>query len=136
RLRRLYISGPPGRSVRGVAFERAAQAVRPAAPAAELRARYRDHLDALLAQAGVGVHVAVVGDHYAGLEREHVVALVVLLALGAEGIAAGLDHPDVVERQRLLHGVDHAPAVGLHDGLVGLIAGADRPHLGAVDHVG
>ena len=42
----------------------------------------RDDLDARLAQQRVGVGVAVVGEHDAGLDRDRVVAAVPLLALG------------------------------------------------------
>ena len=49
------------------------------------------HLDAGLAQRGVGAGVALVADDDAGLERDDVVAVVPLLALGLEGVTAGLD---------------------------------------------
>jgi hypothetical protein len=61
-------------------------------PAPELRAGDGDDLDALLAELGVGVDVAVVGHHHARLQRHDVVAVVPLLALLLEGVAAGGDH--------------------------------------------
>ena len=69
-----------------------------------------DHLDTRLAQAGVGVDVAVVGDDDAWLEAQQVVAVVPLLALALERVAAGGDDPHVVDAERVLEGVDHAAA--------------------------
>jgi hypothetical protein len=46
-----------------IADDRAGHAMPAAAAAAKLRARDRDDLDALLAQQGIGVHVAVVGEY-------------------------------------------------------------------------
>ena len=63
--------------------------MRAAAAAAELEALDRDDLDARLAQRGVGAGVALVGDDDAGLEGDDVVAVVPLLALGLEVVAAG-----------------------------------------------
>jgi hypothetical protein len=62
-----------------------------AAAAAELGAGDRDDLDPLAAQAGVGVDVALVADDHAGRDREDVVAVVPLLALGLVDVAAGLE---------------------------------------------
>ena len=44
---------------------------------------------------GVGGDVALVGDDDAGRECEHVVAVVPLLALGLEAVAAGLEEPQL-----------------------------------------
>ena len=55
-----------------------------AAAPAEFGAADRDDLDPGLSQKRVGVDVAVVGDDHAGLERDDVVAVVPLLALGLE----------------------------------------------------
>ena len=71
-----------------------------AAAAAEFGAAHGDHLDPGLAQQRVGVGVAVVGDHHAGLERHDVVAVVPLLALGLPGVAAGLDDPQFAQAER------------------------------------
>ena len=72
-----------------------------AAAAAEFRARDRDDLDAGLAQKRVGVGVAVVGDHDAGLQGDDIVAVVPLLALCLLAVAAGLDDAQLLQAQRL-----------------------------------
>src|SRR5581483_2307031 len=74
----------------------AAHATGPAAPAPELAARDGDDLDPVPAQLRVGVDVALVGDDDAGRDSEHVVAVVPLLALGLELVAAGGQHADVL----------------------------------------
>src|SRR5579864_6456841 len=104
RLRRLYMRVLERR----VALDGAAHAVRSPPAAAELGSGDRDHLNARLAQAGVGVDVAVIGDDDAGLEAQEVVAVIPLLPLGTERVTAGRDHPDLVHAQRLLQGVDDA----------------------------
>src|SRR5271165_6114835 len=76
------------RLVGGVSQQRAAHAVRAAPSASELGSRDGDDLDPLLTQARVGVDVAVVGDHHPRLEAEEVVAVVPLLALALERVAA------------------------------------------------
>src|SRR5437763_16588013 len=53
-----------------------------ATAAAELGSAHRDDFDAGLAQQCVCVGVAVIGHNYAGLERDDVVAVIPLLALG------------------------------------------------------
>ena len=93
-------------SVGRIAQDRAGHAVAAAAAAAELLAADGDDLDAGLAQQRVGVGVAVVADDHARLERDDVVAVVPLLALGVEGVAAGADDQQVVEPQRLLVDVE------------------------------
>ena len=72
-----------------------------AAAAAEFVTGDRDDLDAGLAQQGVGVGVALVGDDHAGLQSDHVVAVVPLLALGLVGIAAGVHAAQLLEAERL-----------------------------------
>ena len=72
-----------------------------APPPPQLGAGDGDDLDALLAELGVGAHVAVVGHHHARLQRHHVVAVVPLLALLLEGVAAGGDHAQLLEAERL-----------------------------------
>ena len=72
---------------------RAGHAVGAAAAPAELEALDGDDLDAGLAQRGVGAGVALVGDDDAGLEGDDVVAVVPLLALGLELVAAGRRSP-------------------------------------------
>src|SRR5687767_3668314 len=89
-------------SVGWVAEDRAGHAVPAAAAAAEFLAADGDDLDARLAEQRVGVGVAVVPDDHARLERNDVVAVVPLLALGVEGVAAGADDEKIVQPQRLL----------------------------------
>ena len=72
-------------------LDRAGHAARAAAAAAELGAGDRDDLDALAPEPRVRVDVALVGDDDAGRDREDVVAVVPLLALGLVLVAAGLE---------------------------------------------
>ena len=60
------------------------------------------HLDAGLRELGVGGLVALVGDDDAGLERDDVVAVVPLVALGLELVAAGRDEREVLDPERVL----------------------------------
>jgi hypothetical protein len=70
-------------------------------------------------EAGVGVDVAFVGHHHAGGEGEDVVAVVPLLALGLEAVAAGGEEAQGVDLQGrrdrgeelVLAGHPHAVAV-------------------------
>ena len=110
--------------------------MRAAAPATELEALDRDHLDPLLAQAGVRVDVALVGDHHPGLQADDVVAVVPLLAGGLERVAAGGDHAQRVDLERRLDRLHHPAVERLGHRDLGVVAGADRPHAGAVDDVG
>ena len=82
-----------------------------ATPAAELGAGDGDDLDALLAELGVGVGVAFVGDDDARLEGEQVVAVVPLLALGLELVATGGDHTELADPEVLGDRVDEAGAL-------------------------
>ena len=77
-----------------------------AAAAAELGADDGDDLDAFLAQQRVGVGVAVVGEDHAGRGADEVGAAVPLRALAHVVGAAGLDHAQLLEAQRLAHGLD------------------------------
>src|SRR4051812_27210834 len=119
----------------GVALERTRHAVAAAAALAELEAFDRDDLDALLAQGGVAAGVALVGHDDAGLEGHHVVAVIPLLALGLEGVAAGLDHAHLVDVERRAHGVDEGAVELLDHKVLGGIAGPDRPGPRAPHHV-
>ena len=76
----------------------------PPRPPAELAGRDGDHLDPRLAEQGVGVGVAVVTDDDARLERDHVVAVVPLLAHHAEPVATGVDHAEGEAEGRLQRG--------------------------------
>ena len=77
-----------------------------AAPAAEFRADDRDDLDAVLAQQGVGVRVAVVGVDNARRGADEVGAAVPLRALALVVAAAGFDHAQLLQAQRLGHDLD------------------------------
>ena len=101
--------------------------MRAAAAAAELEPLDRDDLDARLAQRGVGARVALVGDDDAGLERDDVVAVVPLLALGLERVAAGLDHAHLADAERLAHQLGQRALLLLDDEIVGGVTGPDRP---------
>ena len=74
-----------------VAGDRTGHAVAAAAAAAELLAGDGEHLDAGLRELRVRRLVALVGDDDARLERDDVVAVVPLRALGLELVAAGRD---------------------------------------------
>src|SRR6186997_1361745 len=67
-------------------------AVPAAAALAELEARDLDHLHPGLAHLRDRERVAFVGDHHAGLQRYHVVAVVPRLPLLLVGVAAGGNH--------------------------------------------
>src|SRR4051812_29994426 len=75
----------------GVAYDWAGHAVAAAAAAAELVAGDGAHLDAGLLHLPDCRLVALVADDDAGGERDHVVAVVPLLALGLELVATGGD---------------------------------------------
>src|SRR5215472_3725753 len=60
---------------------RAGHTVAATAPLSEFRSLNRDHLDASFAELGIGVVVAIVGYDHTGLQRDHVVAILPLLAL-------------------------------------------------------
>src|SRR6056297_3928398 len=88
----------------------AAHAASAAAPAPKLCARRLQHLDAFGTQRGVGVVVAVVADDQAGPDRQHVVAVVPLLARLLERVlAAGGHHRQRLETHRLGQHVEERP---------------------------
>ena len=89
-----------------VAQDRAGHAARAAASPAELGPGDGDDLDALLAERGVGVDVALVGDDDAGREGQDVVAVVPLLALGLEAVAAGRHDAQRGDAERLARGLE------------------------------
>jgi len=64
----------------GVALDRAAHTAGAASAASELAARHGDHLDAVVLQVGIGGDVPFIGHDHARLDREHVAAVVPLLA--------------------------------------------------------
>src|SRR5690348_11564792 len=97
------VIGLPFVSERGVALERARHAAATAAPAPEFEAFDRDHFDAGLTQRRVRAGVAFVSDDGAGLERDDVVAVVPLLALRLERVAAGRDDAHLLHPERLAH---------------------------------
>src|SRR6478735_11996057 len=88
-----FMPGPAGVARRSdvVAGDRAGHAPRPTTARAELGTGDRDHLDAGLLEAGVGLDVALVGDCHAGCDGERVVAVVPLLALGGDRVEPGVD---------------------------------------------
>ena len=96
-----------------VAGDRAGHAPRPAAAGAELGAGDRDDLDAGLLEPGVGLDVALVGDRHARRDREGVVAVVPLLALGGDRVEAGVDLVQGVDLHRL--GGGHQERLGVRD---------------------
>src|SRR4051794_39742474 len=81
----------------GVADDRTGHAVAAAPPAAELLARDRKDLDAGLGEARVRRLVPLVADDDAGGHGNDVVAVVPLLALGLEGVAAGRHELELVK---------------------------------------
>src|SRR5271165_4283005 len=93
-----------------------------AAAAAELGSAHGNDLDAGLAKQGVGVGIAVVVNDHAGLERDDIVAVVPLLTFGLPGIAAGLDHDQRLQAQRLLHHLEERLLVLTHVDVAGIVA--------------
>src|SRR4030095_8620798 len=96
-------------SVGGIAQNRARHAMPSAAAAAgpEPRAANRDHFHASLAQQRVRVDVAVVSDDDAGFQRDDIVAVVPLLALGLVDVAPRADGPELLQSQGILHDLQH-----------------------------
>ena len=93
----------------------------PPRPVPQLGARDRQHLDPLGRQAGVRLGVALVRDDDARRERERVVAVVPLLALGGHRVQAGVDDPQLRD---------------LHRGGGGAQERLRARHTGLGDHVG
>src|SRR5690242_7466769 len=104
------------------------------AAAAEFRASYRDHLHARLSEQCVGVGVAVVGNDDAGLQRDHVVAVVPLFPFCLKGVATGRDGPKAAEPKRFLHDCEERLfiAPNLEMALVVERVDAEAPYL--IDH--
>src|SRR3954452_13995205 len=95
-----------GSLLSGVATDWTGHAMASAAPLAELLAGDRVHLDAGLLELEVRRLVALVGDDDAGREGDDVVAVVPLVALGLELVAAGRDELQVGEPECALDLVD------------------------------
>src|SRR5664280_1733431 len=91
----------PGAFVVRVPIDRAGHASRAAPAAAEFATGDAHDLDSGLLQPGVGLHVALVRDGQARPDREGVVAVVPLLALGGHGVQPGVDHPEPVDLHRV-----------------------------------
>src|SRR5580700_11890658 len=94
-----------------IALDRAGHAPGAAAPAAEFAAGHLDHLDAMLAQHGVGGVVAVIAEDDAGGDRQVVGPVVPLLPLGGPDVLVGDQHCDRVHADRLSESVPQAAIV-------------------------
>lgn len=92
-------------SLNSVAFQWAAHAARAAATASQFVARDRQHGDPRFVVFLVGPDVALIADHHARADGEHVVGVVPLLALGFKGVAAGGDQAYLINTERFLDGV-------------------------------
>ena len=92
-----------------VADDRAGHAVAPAASAPELLAGDGEHLHPRLGELAVGGLVALVADHDAGFESDDV-AVVTLVALGLEFVAARRAISRVCDAERVLELVEERPA--------------------------
>src|SRR5215467_1310921 len=92
-----------------VADDRTGHAMAAAAAAAELLAGDRVDLDSGLRQLLVRRLVALVGDDHAGRERDDVVAVVPLVALGLELVPAGRHELQLAQPERVLHLLDEGP---------------------------
>src|SRR5207253_283703 len=84
-------------------------AVAAAASATELLARDRADLDPGLGELRVRGLVALVRDDDAGRERDDVVAVVPLVALGLELVAAGRDDAQLLDAERVRDLVEERP---------------------------
>src|SRR5690242_1973270 len=128
RFFRLYaIEMLPCGSEGRVSFQRTGHAVAAAAALAEFEPTDGDHLDPRLAQGGVRTGVALVGDDDPGFERDDVVPVVPLLALGLEGVPAGLDDAHLGHAQGPGHVLGQPAVLFLGDQVVGRRTGPDRP---------
>src|SRR5262245_3012186 len=97
--------GPRGQAraplvVHRIPSDRTGHAVTTASTAAEFRADDGNHLDALLAQQGVGVGIAIVSEDDAGRRTDQIGATVPLCTLAHIGAAAGLDDAQLLQAQR------------------------------------
>src|SRR6516225_2638016 len=93
----------------GVPGNRTGHAVASAASAAELLACDRVHLDTGARELGVGRLVPLVGDDRPGGKGDDVVAVVPLVPLCLELVAARGDDVELLEPELLLHHVDERP---------------------------
>lgn len=108
-----------------------------AAPAAaQLAAGQGDHLDAGLAQPGVGVDIAVIGHHHPGRDAQQVVDVVPLLALGLVGVAAGGQAADFRQAHGLRQHVDQGPGLAAHIELAIALARPQAVHADRIHHLG
>src|SRR5450830_1271238 len=98
----------------GVALNRAGHAVAAASAASQLAAGNGDHLHARLSQKRVAIDVAVVGDHYAGRQRQEIVAVIPLLALRFVTVSAGVDNTQAGYAQSLGYHIDKQCVFGPH----------------------
>src|SRR3954454_9859893 len=87
-----------------LARDRAAHAARAPAAGAQLGAGDPDHVDAGVLQPGVCLVVPLVGDGHPRRQRQGVVAVVPLLALGGDRVEAGVDLVQGVDAHRLGRG--------------------------------
>src|SRR4051794_25410317 len=117
----------------GVAQQRAGHAVATAPSATELRAVEADDLDAVAAHQGVRVLVALVRDYDPGLQRDDVVAVVPLLALGLPGVAAGADDAQLLDLERVRDGAQER-VLAAHVELALAVRRPDRVGRDRVDH--
>src|ERR1700683_4505603 len=106
----------PCRSIRysllgGIASDGAGHAPGTTAAAAEFAAGHADHLDAMLAQHGVGGDVAVVAEDHPGSDREVIVPVVPLLTFGGPDVLVSDQHGDLGYAQRLRQCVPQAAVV-------------------------
>src|SRR4051794_105162 len=93
----------------GVTDDGTRHAVAASAPTAQLLAGDRVHLDAGGGELHVGRLVALVPHDDSRRERDDVVAVVPLIALGLEGIAARRNDAKPLETERVCHLVDERP---------------------------
>src|SRR4051794_10699672 len=121
------------RLLSGVADDGTRHAVAASAPTAQLLAGDRVHLDAGGGELHVGRLVALVPDDDSGRKRDDVVAVVPLIALGLERVAACGDDTKALEAERVCHLVDERPVGQRHvDPAVAVAPVEDRQDL--VDH--
>ena len=111
----------------GVPADGAAHAAGSAAAASELVADQRHDLDAVVGEQAVGVGVALVAEDDAGCDREVVVGVVPLLALGRPHVLRRPQHADVVALEHLGQGGLEPRSLG-DLGAVRFLAGREHPH--------
>src|SRR5690242_2558323 len=86
-----------------IAGQRAGHAMASAAALAKLESRDRDDFDSRFSHLGDGVRVSLIRDDDARLDRDRVVGVVPLLALGLVLVAAGLDDVQLLDPERVGH---------------------------------